>query len=69
MIVDRVSEVLDIAPGDIVDAPTLGAGLRTGYLLGIGRAGGRIRLLLDIDRVLSDGEHAELHALQSAPAA
>jgi len=69
MIVDRVSEVLDIAPGDIVDAPTLGAGLRTEYLLGIGRAGGRIRLLLDIDRVLSEGEHAELHALQSATAA
>jgi len=69
MIVDRVSEVLDIAPTDIVDAPTLGAGLRTEYLLGIGRAQGKIRLLLDIDRVLSEGEQVELQALQSSSAA
>ena len=69
MIVDRVSEVLDIASNDIVDAPSLGGGLRTDYILGIGKASGKIRLLLDIDRVLSEDEQAEVQALTSSATA
>lgn len=69
IVVDRVSEVLDIGGEDIVDAPAFGTGVRTEYLLGIGKAQDRIRLLLDIDRVLSEGERAELDAMASVPPA
>jgi len=60
MIVDRVSEVLDIAERDIDDTPSFGAGIQTDYILGIGKAQGRIRLLLDINHILSTGEIGRL---------
>jgi len=53
VLVDRVSEVVHIAPGDMEDTPSFGADVETGYLLGIGKVNGRVRLLLDIERVLS----------------
>lgn len=65
IIVDRVSEVVAIAEADIEDAPSFGAGIRTEFLLGIGKAGGRVKLLLDIDRVLAT---SELEALESVHA-
>ena len=65
IVVDRVSEVVAIAAGDIEDAPTFGAGIRTEFLLGIGKTGGRVRLLLDIDKVLASSEIEALEAAQS----
>jgi purine-binding chemotaxis protein CheW len=65
IVVDRVSEVVAIAEADIEDAPSFGSGIRTEFLLGIGKAGGRVKLLLDIDKVLAT---AELAALQDAQA-
>ena len=51
--------------GDIEDAPTFGAGIHTEFLLGIGKAGGRVKLLLDIDKVLATSELAALEAAQA----
>jgi len=62
LVVDRVSEVANIATGDVEDAPRFGAGVRTEYLLGLGKAQGRVKLLLDIDRVLEAEETEELVA-------
>ncbi len=56
IVVDQVSEVLDIPQDNIEDAPAFGADVQTDYILGIGKAQGRVRLLLDIDRVLSGQE-------------
>jgi purine-binding chemotaxis protein CheW len=53
VIVDSVREVLAIADADIEDAPSFGADLNTDYILGIGKSNGRVKLLLDIERVLS----------------
>ncbi len=66
VVVDRVSEVADIPGGDIEAAPDFGASVETEYLLGIGKAQGRVRLLLDIERVLSAEEFA---AVTDAPTA
>lgn len=52
LVVDRVQEVLNIKEGDIDDAPQFGTDVNTDFLLGIGKTGSLIRLLLDIDRVL-----------------
>ncbi|MGZ8456169.1 MAG: chemotaxis protein CheW, partial [Gemmatirosa sp.] len=60
IVVDRVSEVSAIAGAEIEDAPSFGAGVRTEYLLGLGKAQGRVKLLLDIDRVLAAEELAQL---------
>ena len=65
IVVDRVSEVVAIAEADIEDAPSFGAGIHTEFLLGIGKQGGRVKLLLDIDKVLVT---SELEALQSIDA-
>jgi len=59
IIVDKVSEVLDIPNGDIVDAPTLGSEINTDYILGIGKTEGRVSLLLDIARIFPAAEISE----------
>ena len=56
LVVDRVSEVLNIAAEDIDSALSFGAGVDTNFLLGIAKAESRVRLLLDIDKVLSTHE-------------
>jgi purine-binding chemotaxis protein CheW len=66
IIVDRVSEVLDINTGEIVDAPSLGTDFNTDYLLGIGKSEDRVRLLLDIDKVFSDDDFSDLTESKAA---
>lgn len=65
IIVDKVSEVMDIASEDIEDAPSFGSDVRTDYILGIGKAEERVKLLLDIDKVLSNEELRELQQATS----
>ncbi len=67
--VDRVSEVANIADADIEDPPSFGEDVKTEYLLGLGKAGGRVMLLLDIEHVLSRSEVVDLGALREAVAA
>jgi purine-binding chemotaxis protein CheW len=52
LVVDHVQEVLNIEEGNIDDAPQFGTDVNTDFLLGIGKSGSAIKLLLDIDRVL-----------------
>jgi len=60
IVVDRVSEVLDILARDIDPPPAFGASVSTDYLLGIGKTGERVQLVLDIERVLTAREAADL---------
>jgi purine-binding chemotaxis protein CheW len=62
IIVDKVSEVTNIAAEDIEDAPSFGVDVDTDYILGIGKSEGRVKLLLDIDRVLSSQEVLDIHS-------
>ena len=66
IIVDKVSEVQNIVSGDIEDAPSFGAEVRTDFILGIGKSADRVKLLLDIDKVLSGQELNELRSTASA---
>lgn len=63
IIVDKVSEVRDIAGQDIEDTPSFGTDVNTDYILGIGKSEGRVKILLDIDKVLSNQEVVALHAM------
>lgn len=56
IIVDEVSEVLDIASGEIEPAPSFGTNVDTRFILGMAKAKGSVKILLDINKVLSAGE-------------
>jgi len=60
IIVDCVSEVMDIAEGDIEDAPEFGADVDTKTILGMSKADGKVTILLDINRVLNGQEVADV---------
>ncbi len=51
-LVDAVSEVLNIKPDDIENAPGFGVRLNMDYILGMAKIGKGVKILLDIDRVL-----------------
>jgi purine-binding chemotaxis protein CheW len=53
IVVDSVSEVLNIKGEDIEDTPTFGTTLNTDYILGMAKMEGKVKILLDIDEVLS----------------
>lgn len=64
MLVDSVSEVLNIAEEEIEPPPTFGAGdLDSENLLGIGKVKGQVKILLDVDRVISEGELQQLSGI------
>lgn len=65
IIVDAVSEVLNLASGDIEDTPDFGddGSSAASYLLGMAKVKGKVKILLDIDRVLSAHEVHGLEAL------
>ena len=60
IVVDSVSEVLNIKADEIEDTPTFGTKLNTDYILGMAKMDKSVKILLDIDRVLSAEEIAEL---------
>jgi len=58
IVVDSVSEVLNIKKEDIEATPTFGARLNTEYILGMAKMEGGVKILLDIDRVFGSEEIA-----------
>lgn len=53
VVVDAVSEVLNVKSEDIAPTPSFGTKLDTDYILGMAKMDGGIKILLDITRVLS----------------
>ncbi len=56
VLVDSVSQVLELAPDEIDPAPAFADSVRADYLSGLGRLGKGLVLLLDIDKVLASDE-------------
>ncbi|HTQ53345.1 MAG TPA: chemotaxis protein CheW [Bryobacteraceae bacterium] len=63
IVVDEVSEAINIAAGEIEDTPDFGDGAATPYILGMAKSKGKVKILLDIDRVLSTQDLDGLKAL------
>lgn len=63
VIVDAVSEVLDIPASDIEPPPSFGARIGREFIAGMGKVRGKFVILLDVSRVLAT---EELSALDSA---
>jgi purine-binding chemotaxis protein CheW len=53
LLVDRVSDVLDFAPGEVQPPPTLGLGGGSKFVRGLIRHQERFLLVLDLDRVFA----------------
>ncbi len=60
IVVDAVSEVLNIKEEEIEDTPTFGTKLNTNYILGMAKMEGGVKILLNIDRVLNNEELEQL---------
>jgi purine-binding chemotaxis protein CheW len=53
IIVDSVSEVLNIAADEIEKTPDFGERLDTTYMQGVAKIKGKVKILLDLDRILA----------------
>lgn len=62
LLVDGVSEVLNIQAAEIEQPPAFGDGVRTDYMQGVAKVKGTVKILLDIDRVLTGNEFDMLAA-------
>jgi len=63
IVVDSVAEVLNISGGDVEDTPNFGQGVSTPYLLGMAKIKGKVKLLLDIDEIMTSQEFQGLDVL------
>jgi len=60
IMVDAVSEVLEIHGSEIEPPPAFGAKIRADFIAGMGKVNGKFVIILDIQRVLSIDEMATL---------
>ena len=62
LVVDAVAEVLQIAAGDVEDTPSFGKEVEVPYVMGLAKVKGKVKILLDIDQVMTARELARLDA-------
>jgi len=59
-LVDGVKEIIDLQPDEIIEPPSIFRGLKTEYLRGLGKKGGRIIILLNTEALLSSEERIQI---------
>jgi purine-binding chemotaxis protein CheW len=52
IIVDHVSEVMDVSAGELEDLPSLGSSVDTSFLLGLAKTNNTVTILLNINKIL-----------------
>ncbi|KKO19520.1 MAG: chemotaxis protein CheW [Candidatus Brocadia sp.] len=65
ILVDTVSEVLDVRGQDLEPAPHLGDGINTEIFLGMAKIKNKVKILLDIDKILGTEEINMVESLMS----
>ena len=63
IVVDEVSEVLTLTSSDIEDTPDFGANVETRYILGMAKVKDKVKILLDINEVLTTREIERLETV------
>lgn len=58
VLVDEVSEVLDVSADQVEPPPSFGTSVDTAFLRGMAKIGDKVVMMLDVDHVLSGGEVA-----------
>jgi purine-binding chemotaxis protein CheW len=56
LVSDAVNEVIELGPDEIEEPPAFGTLVQAGHLVGMGKVGRKLVLILDIDQVLSAQE-------------
>jgi purine-binding chemotaxis protein CheW len=69
IMVDAVSQVVELAEHDVIPPPQFGARVRVDYLVGLGRVAEKLVLVIDVDRVLAAEELLDLVTMADAEAA
>lgn len=65
IVVDSVSEVLNIPIENIEEAPEMIAGVGTEYIQGVGKVNERLIIMLDLTMVMSNDEKQQLESVES----
>lgn len=60
LLVDAVSEVIEIAPEQVEPAPSFGASVRRDFIRGMGKVGTRFVIILDPDKAFDVNDMAQL---------
>lgn len=68
ILVDEVSEVVDVARDQLEPAPSFGSSIHTDFILAMGKIGEHVVILLDIDRVLTQADFEKLGELNKSSA-
>ncbi len=63
LIVDAVSQVMELSEDDIQPVPDFGTSVRMDYLIGMAQSGRKFALLLDVDKVLTTEELHDLSVI------
>jgi purine-binding chemotaxis protein CheW len=67
LLVDEVSEVLNISADKLENTPEFGPGIQTDFIMGMGKIGNKVVMLLDVDRVLASGDLIAIENLNKNP--
>ncbi|HTB15904.1 MAG TPA: chemotaxis protein CheW [Bryobacteraceae bacterium] len=60
IVVDGVAEVVNVAGVDVEDTPSFGKEVEVPYVMGMAKLKGKVKILLDIDQVMTARELARL---------
>ncbi len=60
VVVDGVAEVAQVAAADVEDTPSFGQDVTVPYVMGLAKLKGKVKILLDIDQVMTARELARL---------
>ena len=60
IVVDQVNEVVDVKGSEVEPTPSFGVNLDTAFILGMAKVGDKVKILLDIDKVLTAAEVAAM---------
>lgn len=63
VVVDSVSDVLNVSPDEIKPTPELGSGINTDFILGMATTDSQMAMLLDIDKMMSLEELTQLDSV------
>lgn len=65
ILVDSVSEVLDIQGGEIEDTPSFGSGFDSDFILGMAKTKDSVKILLNVEKVLTNGEMVNISGVSA----
>jgi purine-binding chemotaxis protein CheW len=68
VLADSVQEVIDLEPAQIEPAPRIGITINTEFILGMGKHNELFIMILDIDKVFSEGEKTVIRSVEGEAA-